>query len=190
VNTPYANRLGTVGELLPGIEARTEPVEGIGEGGVLHVKGDNNMLGYLRGPGQIEPVSSGFGSGWYNTGDVVAFDDGFMRLQARMKRFAKIAGEMVSLETVEKIAATARPNVLHAAISVADSSRGESILLFTEDRSLRREDLQAAARQIGAADVAVPRRVLHMDRLPLLGNGKKDYVAIGRMAAEQSMVRA
>jgi acyl-[acyl-carrier-protein]-phospholipid O-acyltransferase / long-chain-fatty-acid--[acyl-carrier-protein] ligase len=190
VNTPYAHRMGTVGELLPGIEARIAPVEGIDEGGVLHVRGANNMLGYLRAPGEIEPVRSEFGEGWYNTGDVVAFDDGFVRLQARMKRFAKIAGEMVSLEAVEKIAATARPNVLHAAVSLRDSSRGETIVVYTEDRALRREDLQAAARAVGAPEVAIPRRVIHLDKLPLLGNGKKDYVTLTRMAAEQTSVRA
>jgi acyl-[acyl-carrier-protein]-phospholipid O-acyltransferase/long-chain-fatty-acid--[acyl-carrier-protein] ligase len=190
VNTPYANRPGTVGELLPGIEARIAPVEGINDGGVLHVRGDNNMLGYLRGPGNIDAVGSEFGRGWYNTGDVVAIEDGFVRLLARMKRFAKVAGEMISLEVVEKIAAAARPNVLHAAVSIRDSGRGESIVLFTEDRTLRRDDLQAAARAIGAAEVAVPRHIVYLDRLPLLGNGKKDYVTIGRLAAEQMVVRA
>ena len=190
VNTPYANRLGTVGEPLPGIDTRLATVEGIEQGGVLHVRGDNNMLGYLRGPGQIDPVRSEFGDGWYNTGDVVTFEDGFVRLQARMKRFAKIAGEMVSLEVVEKIAATARPNVLHAAVSLRDSSRGETIIVYTEDRTLRREELQTAARSMGAAEVAIPRRVVHMDKLPLLGNGKKDYVTLTRIASEQASVRA
>lgn len=188
VNTPYANRLGTVGELLPGIEGQILPVEGIEQGGVLHVRGSNNMLGYLRETGKLEPTSSELGPGWYNTGDVVTFEEGFVRLQARMKRFAKVAGEMVSLEVVEKIAGTAMPNVLHAAVSVRDSGRGESIVLFTEGKGMRREDLQTAARSIGAAEVAIPRRIVPVDKLPLLGNGKKDYVAIGRMAAEQSAV--
>lgn len=190
VNTPYAHRPGTVGELLPGIEAKLAPVEGIAEGGVLHVRGVNNMLGYLKGPGQIEPVRSEFGDRWYNTGDVVTLEDAFVRLHARMKRFAKVAGEMVSLEVVERIAAAARPQRMHAAISMRDPSRGESIVVYTEDRTLCREDLQSAARSMGAAEVAIPRRVIYIDKLPLLGNGKKDYLTLQRMAMEEASVRA
>jgi acyl-[acyl-carrier-protein]-phospholipid O-acyltransferase/long-chain-fatty-acid--[acyl-carrier-protein] ligase len=80
--------------------------------------------------------------------------------------------------------------VLHAAVSLRDSSRGETIIVYTEDRTLRREELQAAARSMGAAEVAIPRRVVHIDKLPLLGNGKKDYVTLTRIATEQASVRA
>jgi acyl-[acyl-carrier-protein]-phospholipid O-acyltransferase/long-chain-fatty-acid--[acyl-carrier-protein] ligase len=187
-NTPYATRMGTVGELMPGIEHQLEPVEGIEHGGVLHVRGDNVMLGYLKpeSPGTVEPPSSVFGPGWYNTGDVVTMDDDFVTLTARMKRFAKVAGEMVSLEVVERIAAEAKPHAVHASASIRDSARGETIVLFTEDRTLRREDLQAAARAMGAPEIAVPRRIVQLDKIPLLGNGKKDYVALSRMAGEET----
>jgi acyl-[acyl-carrier-protein]-phospholipid O-acyltransferase/long-chain-fatty-acid--[acyl-carrier-protein] ligase len=188
VNTPFANRQGTVGEPLPGIEVKIAPVPGIDTGGVLHVRGANNMLGYLRGPGQIEPVRSEFGDGWYDTGDVATLEDGFIALHARMKRFAKVAGEMVSLELVERIAGTVRPQATHAAVAVRESGRGETIVLFTEDRTLSRDDLRAAWRSAGAPEVAVPRRVVSLDKLPLLGNGKKDYVTLGRMAHEEALV--
>jgi acyl-[acyl-carrier-protein]-phospholipid O-acyltransferase/long-chain-fatty-acid--[acyl-carrier-protein] ligase len=189
VNTPFANRMGTVGELLPGIEYRLAPVPGIEAGGVLHVRGENNMLGYLRSgePGGLQPPSSQFGEGWYETGDVVTVDDGLVTLQARMKRFAKVAGEMVSLEIVERIAAAARPNAAHAALSVRDSARGETILVVTEDRGLTREQMQAAARAAGAPEIAIPRRIIHLDKMPLLGNGKKDYVTLSRMVEEQAV---
>jgi acyl-[acyl-carrier-protein]-phospholipid O-acyltransferase / long-chain-fatty-acid--[acyl-carrier-protein] ligase len=180
VNTPFATRLGSVGELLPGIEARIAPVPGIENGGILHVRGDNNMLGYLR-EGGIESPASEFGAGWYETGDVVTIEDGFVTLQARLKRFAKIAGEMVSLEIVERIAGIARPNGLHASVTVRDPGRGESIVLVTQDSTLRRDELLTAARAMGAPEMAVPRRIVHMDKIPLLGNGKKDYVSLGRM---------
>jgi acyl-[acyl-carrier-protein]-phospholipid O-acyltransferase/long-chain-fatty-acid--[acyl-carrier-protein] ligase len=108
-------------------------------------------------------------------------------LQARMKRFAKVAGEMVSLEIVERIAAAARPNAAHAALSVRDSARGETILVVTEDRGLTREQMQAAARAAGAPEIAIPRRIIHLDKMPLLGNGKKDYVTLSRMVEEQAV---
>lgn len=189
VNTPFANRIGSVGELLPGIEFRLAPVPGIDAGGVLHVRGDNNMLGYLRAgqPGSLQPASSQFGEGWYETGDVVTVDDGFVTLQARMKRFAKVAGEMVSLEVVERIAAAARPHAVHAALSVRDSARGETIVVVTEDRGLTREEMQAAARASGAPEIALPRRILYLDKVPLLGNGKKDYVTLARTVQEQAV---
>ena len=176
VNTPYANRPGTVGELLPGIEYRLQPVEGIDEGGILSVRGDNLMLGYLEGPKGVE-------DGWYSTGDIATVEDSVVKLTGRVKRFAKIAGEMVSLEVVERIAAAAKPNAVHASVSIRDTARGEAIILFTEDSTMKREDLQVAARSIGAAEIAIPRRVQYVAKIPLLGNGKKDYVTLARMAA-------
>lgn len=186
VNTPMSNRSGTVGELLPGTEARVTPIEGVERGGVLHVRGDNVMLGYLKHdrPGVIQPPESEVGPGWYNTGDVVTVEDGFVKLQARLKRFAKVAGEMVSLELVEKIATVARPQAIHAASSYKDTKRGEVIVLFTQDRTLERDALQSAAREMGAPELAIPRRVIHLEKIPILGNGKKDYVTLGKMAQE------
>jgi acyl-[acyl-carrier-protein]-phospholipid O-acyltransferase / long-chain-fatty-acid--[acyl-carrier-protein] ligase len=186
-NSPMANRNGTVGELVPGMEFKLEPVAGIEEGGLLHVKGPNVMLGYWRdsNPGLLEPPLSSFGEGWYNTGDIAAFDsDGFLRLLGRVKRFAKVAGEMVSLETVEKIAEAASPAKMHAVITRPDPGRGEMLVLYTQDSSLQRGQLQQKARELGAPDLAVPRRIVPIDKIPLLGNGKKDYTALQRIAEE------
>jgi len=181
VNTPMAYRTGTVGQLLPGIHAKLLPVAGIELGGILHVAGPNVMSGYFRyeHPGVIEPPESEAGPGWYNTGDVVNIDeDGFLRIVGRVKRFAKVAGEMVSLEVVEKIATAASTQAAHAASSQTDAQRGETIVLFTTDAELNRERLQAAARQGGYPELAVPRRILRVDSLPLLGTGKIDYVTL------------
>ncbi|HYZ86222.1 MAG TPA: bifunctional acyl-ACP--phospholipid O-acyltransferase/long-chain-fatty-acid--ACP ligase [Bryobacteraceae bacterium] len=187
LSTPMANRPGSVGELMPGMEARLEPVEGIDEGGILHVRGPNVMAGYLKHerPGQIEPPQSIFGEGWYNTGDVVTIDEkGLLDIKGRMKRFAKVAGEMVSLEVVEQVAIATQPRYQHAAIAIKDFRRGEALLLFTEDRGLTREQLQTKVRELGLPELVLPRRVVHLDTIPLLGNGKKDYVRLRQMADE------
>lgn len=187
VNTPMAYRSGTVGQLLPGIQSRLMPVAGIERGGILHVSGPNVMSGYFRfeRPGQIEPPQSEAGAGWYNTGDVVEVDDdGFLRIVGRVKRFAKIAGEMVSLEVVEKIAAVSSTQAAHAAASQPDAQRGETIVLFTTDAELTRERLQTAARESGYPELAVPRKILRVDSLPLLGTGKIDYVTLNAWAAK------
>lgn len=185
VNTPMAFRRGTVGQFLPGLRTRLLPVPGIARGGMLHVAGPNLMSGYLKAdqPGLLQPPASEAGPGWYETGDVVEVDDeGFVRIVGRVKRFAKIAGEMVSLEVVEKIAATASPGAQHAASTQPDAAKGEALVLFSTDKALSRETLVAAAKIEGATELAVPRKIVAIDALPLLGTGKVDYVSLKRMA--------
>lgn len=187
VNTPVFNRAGSVGRILPGIEHHVSPVPGIERGGMLHVRGPNLMLGYLLhdAPGKLRPpVSSVMGPGWYETGDIVEIDgDGFLKIVGRVKRFAKVAGEMVSLEVVEQMANLASPSRAHAATTVSSVKRGEVILLYTEDRELKRDRLLAAARESGLPEVAVPRAVQLVDKLPRLGSGKVDYVGLKERAA-------
>ncbi len=184
VNTPMACRNGTVGELFPGVEHRIEPVPGIEQGGLLHVRGPNVMQGYLsEETGEVVPVSSIYGPGWYNTGDVASVDDdGFVTIVGRVRRFAKVAGEMVSLELVERIALAASPEFQHASAATREPGRGEIIVLFTEDPRLTREQLQRAAHGLGAPELATPRRIIHLSEIPCLGSGKKDYVTLNRLA--------
>jgi len=187
VNHPDDNRPGSVGRLLPGVEAMILPVPGIEQGGELHVRGPNIMSGYYRheAPGVLEPPSSAAGAGWHNTGDVVAIDaEGFVSIQGRLKRFAKVAGEMVSLEVVEAIARKASADAMHAATCVSDVSRGELIVLFTTDSDLTRDQLAAAARGLGYPEIAVPKRIRSVENLPLLGTGKIDYVRLKGAASE------
>lgn len=180
-NTPMANRHGSVGQLMPGIEYKLEPIPGIAEGGVLHVKGENVMQGYYKfdEPAVLEPPEDG----WYNTGDVVEVDaEGYIFIKGRVKRFAKVAGEMVSLEVVEKIAHTAAPEHQHAASTQTDMQRGENIVLFTTDPALKREDLQIVAKNLGSPELAIARKIVQLDEIPLLGTGKTDYVTLKQMA--------
>jgi acyl-[acyl-carrier-protein]-phospholipid O-acyltransferase/long-chain-fatty-acid--[acyl-carrier-protein] ligase len=172
---------------VPGIEYHVEPVEGIERGGILHVRGPNRMLGYLRddAPGVIQEPRSSRGEGWYDTGDVVEIDeDGYLTIVGRVKRFAKVAGEMVSLEVAEAIANTASPHRAHGATLYASERRGEIVVLYTEDRELKRDKLLEAARAQGYPEVAVARVVVAVDKLPRLGSGKCDYVRLKEMAAE------
>jgi acyl-[acyl-carrier-protein]-phospholipid O-acyltransferase/long-chain-fatty-acid--[acyl-carrier-protein] ligase len=176
-NTPMHFKPGTVGRLMPGIEHRLEPVQGIDEGGRLVVRGPNVMAGYYRdgAPGELEPVHEG----WYDTGDIVAIDEeGFVSIKGRAKRFAKIAGEMVSLGAVEDLAARASPNFRHAALSRPDARKGEAVVLVSEDPELSRTALQRAASAEGLPEIMLPRDVLAGRTIPVLGTGKTDYVSL------------
>lgn len=184
-NTLMANVNGSVGQIFPGMAYKVEPVPGIDEGGLLYVKGDNVMLGYnlYANPGVLVPPKDG----WYNTGDIVEIDaQGFIYIKGRVKRFAKVAGEMVSLETVEKIAHTAAPEHQHAATTQADAQRGENIILYTTDNALKREDLKIVAKNLGGPEIAIARKIIVIEEIPLLGTGKTDYVTLKQMAESAS----
>ena len=185
VNTPMAYRSHSVGQFLPGIEHKILPVAGVEKGGELHVKGPNLMTGYLRAenPGFIENPYSEVGQGWYDTGDLVDIDeDGFIHIIGRLKRFAKVAGEMISLETVEAIARQANPDAQHASSAQEDESRGEAIVLFTTDANLTKDQLVTTAKTLGYPELALPRKIIFLKEIPLLGTGKTDYVSLKKMA--------
>lgn len=179
VNKPVDNRRGTVGGLLPGMEARIEPVEGIPEGGRLFLRGPNVMNGYLGEDGGVEPPAGG----WHDTGDVVTMtDDDWITIKGRVKRFAKIGGEMVSLTAAEDLAIAVWPEGRHAVVSMPDKKKGERLILFTDRSDAEVASLVAHAQTIGAPELAVPRKIVKITEVPVLGTGKTDYVAIQRMA--------
>jgi acyl-[acyl-carrier-protein]-phospholipid O-acyltransferase/long-chain-fatty-acid--[acyl-carrier-protein] ligase len=181
LNTPRAYRAHTVGRFLPGVEHCLVQVDGISRGGCLHVRGPNLMRGYYLydDPGVLHPPRSAAGHGWYDTGDVIDVDrDGYVTVVGRIKRFAKIAGEMVALDAIERIAQHASPDHRHAATLEVLPGSGESTVLFTTDQALTRGALQRSAKILGSQDLAVARRIEHVAELPLLGSGKTDYVAL------------
>ena len=184
-NQPNANRPGTVGHLVHGMEARVEPVDGIREGGRLLVRGPNVMLGYLKvgEPGKIHPPADG----WHDTGDIVSIDDdGYVDIRGRIRRFAKVGGETVSLTVVENCASALWPEHAHAAIALSEERRGESIILVTTNPDATRSDLLVWVRNHGVPELAVPRRVIAVAEIPVLGSGKTDYPGVARTRRPES----
>jgi acyl-[acyl-carrier-protein]-phospholipid O-acyltransferase/long-chain-fatty-acid--[acyl-carrier-protein] ligase len=184
-DTPMFNKPGSVGRVLPGMEVRIEPVPGIEDGGRLFVRGPNVMLGYVRAenPGVLEPPQDG----WHDTGDVVAIDgDGFVTIKGRAKRFAKIGGEMISLAAVEALAAELWPDVPSAVIAAPDARKGERLVLVTQKPDAARAAFQAYAKAHGASDLMIPSEFMIVPKLPLLGSGKVDLVAVVKLVRERA----
>lgn len=182
VNTPMHFKPGTVGRLLPLMERRLDPVPGVDADGVLLLAGPNVMSGYLRAdrPGIVQPPENG----WHDTGDIVRIDpEGFVTIVGRAKRFAKIAGEMVSLGVTERIASAAYPEWRHAVVALPDARRGERLVLVSEAPAVRRDALIEAAQRERLPELAIPRDIVAGMKLPLLGSGKTDYPAVTRLAA-------
>ena len=183
VNQPGDNRRGTVGALLPGMETRIEPVEGIRRGGRFYVRGPNVMAGYLNDLGVLEPPEGG----WHDTGDVVEMTaDGWITILGRVKRFAKIGGEMVSLTAAETLAASLWPDARHAVIAEPDNRKGERLVLVTDQHDADVGKLVAHAQAVGVAELAAPRKIVKVAEIPVLGTGKTDYVAIKRMVESEA----
>ena len=182
-NSPKMNKPGTVGTLMSGMEYELVPTEGIEEGGRLKIRGPNVMLGYMRAdnPGVLEPTDGG----WHDTGDIVAVDDdGCIWIRGRVKRFAKIGGEMVSLAVVENCASAIWPDDMHAAAAIPDARKGEQIVLLTTSRQADRSAIIAWSQSHGVSELSVPRKVFQVEEIPVLGTGKIDYGAVNKLVQQ------
>lgn len=175
LNTPMYNRSGTVGCPVPGLECRVVAAPGVTEGGRLLIKGPNVMLGYYlpENPGVLVPPPDG----WYDTGDIVSIDeDGYISIIGRAKRFAKIGGEMVSLAAVEEWIDKLWPDIKQGVIVVESELKGEQLTLVTEKKDAKMQDIITFFRANGLSELWVPKTIIVMQHVPLLGSGKFDYV--------------
>jgi len=180
-NAPMYYKAGSVGCPVPAVQVRLDPVEGVKDGAELVVKGPNIMLGYIRQsePGVIQPVKDG----WYQTGDIVSIDQrGFITLLGRARRFAKIAGEMVSLAAVEAAVAARWPASRHTAVGAPDARKGEIVVLLTESDEVDADVLPDHFRLHGLTELSLPRKIIRVPQIPLLGSGKVDFVRARELA--------
>jgi acyl-[acyl-carrier-protein]-phospholipid O-acyltransferase/long-chain-fatty-acid--[acyl-carrier-protein] ligase len=162
---------------MPGMEHRLDPVEGVEKGGRLFVRGPNIMRGYLNQDANAAFKALG---GWYDTGDIVYIDpDGFVFIQGRMKRFAKISGEMVSLTAVEEALAGAFPQYglrfQIAVVSRPDHDKGEALIAATNEMRLQLDEVRTVMRGKGLPNISVPRELRFVKEIPKLGTGKINH---------------
>ena len=192
-NNRIFNRFGSIGKLLPKIQHKIVPVDGITKGGELWVKGPNIMLGYILpdNPGVLVPLEDG----WYHTGDVVEMDEiGFVYIRDRIKRFAKVGGEMVSLNAVHEtvVKAFEEDGVEHSygVVAVPHESKGEQIVLVTTNHKATNDRLHAYIRQNGLPELYLPRVILYHDSLPVFATGKADNVTLKKQVMEELNIAA
>jgi acyl-[acyl-carrier-protein]-phospholipid O-acyltransferase/long-chain-fatty-acid--[acyl-carrier-protein] ligase len=184
-NAPMYYKAGSVGCPVPAMQVRLDPIDGVKNGAELVVKGPNVMLGYIRhtAPGVIQPVKDG----WHKTGDIVSIDErGFVTLLGRVKRFAKIAGEMVSLAAVEAAVAARWPASRHTAVGAPDARKGEIVVLLTESDEVDAGVLPDHFRLHGLTELSLPRKIIRVAQIPLLGSGKVDFVRAQELAIQES----
>ena len=130
----------------------------------------------------IQPVEDG----WYNTGDIVSIDErGFITILGRAKRFAKIAGEMVSLAAVEAAVGARWPASRHAAVEAPDARKGEVVVLLTESDEVDAGVLPDHFRLHGLTELSLPRKIIRVAQIPLLGSGKVDFIRAQELAIQE-----
>ena len=78
------------------------------------------------------------------------------------------------------------PTAPHAVVALPDPRKGERLVLVTEREGAQRSELVAHAQDRGVPELFVPRTILHMKKLPLLGTGKTDYPAVKALAEKES----
>jgi len=187
VNTPLAPKHATAGKLLPAMEFRLEPVEGVNEGGRLFVRGPNIMRGYLNPEANAAFLAL---HGWYDTGDIATVDaEGFVSIQGRLKRFAKVSGEMVSLTAVEEALAGAFPKYglrcQLAVVSRPDVDKGEVLIAVSNESHLQLDEIRAVLRSKGLPNICVPRELKFLREIPKLGTGKVNHRELQRILAQE-----
>lgn len=186
-NNLIFNRFGSIGKLLPKIEHKIVPVDGIKTGGELCVKGPNVMLGYImaNNPGVLVPLKDG----WYHTGDVVDIDEiGFVYIKDRIKRFAKIGGEMVSLNAVDEMVRKASANSTeysYGVVAVPHESKGEQIVLVTNNKDISQDIIHNYIKVNGMSELYLPRIILYHESLPVFATGKADNVTLKKQVLEE-----
>ena len=177
INTPMHHKQGTAGRILPGIDYKLTPHEGVTDAGRLWVKGGNVMMGYIHpsAPGVLEPPKDG----WHDTGDIVSVSDaGFVTIVDRAKRFAKIAGEMISLTAVENMLNFTWPSYQQAVISMPCDKKGEKIICVTNNPGADRKSVIDYCQNNHISELNIPAKIITLTEIPTLSTGKVDYQQI------------
>ena len=196
--SPPTNRVGSVGQAIPGTRIRIVEPDTFNElpspeAGLILISGPQVMQGYLDSQERSrEVLIEDSGQRWYATGDKGYLDkDGFLFIQDRYSRFAKISGEMISLSAVESSILKAlaedptidQEEVDILAVNLPDARKGETIVLLST-LPLVQETLRNQLRAAGFNNLALPTAYYTVHSIPILGSGKRDFASAKQLAEQ------
>jgi len=177
LNMGKDNKPGSIGKPFPSVQVKIADISTgetlpAGQEGKILVKGDLVMKGYFD---DLEETSLRMKDGWYDTGDMGAFDeDGFLWHRGRLKRFVKIGGEMVSLVRVETVLTELLPvDIDCCVVEVPDYHKGAKIVATTTQPVDEKKLLKKMAEKL--PNIALPKEFLVISELPKSGSGKIDF---------------
>jgi acyl-[acyl-carrier-protein]-phospholipid O-acyltransferase/long-chain-fatty-acid--[acyl-carrier-protein] ligase len=120
---------------------------------------------------------------WYNTGDVVNVDEeGYLFILGRLKRFAKIAGEMISLSQIEEFPKKLWPENTSVVCSIKDEEKGEALILLTDNEHADLSELKIFMQNTGLTNLYLPKKLKVISEFPILGSGKLDFKKLQEIA--------
>lgn len=187
-------REGAVGRPLPGVEAKivdpeTHAPRGVGQPGMLLIRGPNVMKGYLDRPEQTAEVIR---DGWYVTGDLaILHPDGFIQITGRESRFSKIGGEMVPHikieETLQRVVGAGDDELKVAVTAVPDERKGERLVVLHTRLEKSPEQVCRELAALGLPNLWIPSpdSFVEVEQIPVLGTGKFDLKGMRDVALKR-----
>ncbi|MDD3922938.1 MAG: MFS transporter [Endomicrobiaceae bacterium] len=173
VNTPMYFKSGSVGRFLPSIEYKLEPMSELSSGSRLIVKGPNITNSHINNLNTSD-------DGWFDTGDIVTVDeDGFVFVEGKIKRFAKIDGESVSLSAIEVAVSNIWQKDKHAVINI---NRKNLLILFTTNQSATIDELEKISKEQEINGFIIPSKIIVLEEIPITGTGATDYLKLTGIA--------
>jgi acyl-[acyl-carrier-protein]-phospholipid O-acyltransferase/long-chain-fatty-acid--[acyl-carrier-protein] ligase len=164
---------------------------GVGQSGLLLIKGPSVMLGYLNNEAKTNEVLI---DGWYNTGDIVILDqEEFITITDRLSRFSKIGGEMVSHTAVEEAIKKSISDVIEnktanlAVAGLPDDKKGEKLVVLYESGLGNLDKIMEAIAKSEIPNLWKPNKNnwVEVEKIPVLGTGKLDLSGIKKLAMEK-----
>jgi long-chain-fatty-acid--[acyl-carrier-protein] ligase len=154
-----------------------------GEQGLILVKGPTIFPGYLEK--NIDPFIKVQQEKWYNTGDLGKLEGGSLVITGRLKRFVKIAGEMVSLGAVEDALQKHVPSLdgTPSVALLAEGTEGDArpMLVLFSSAQLQTERANEILKHEGFPHLVHISEVRKVKEIPVLGSGKTDYQGLKAM---------
>jgi long-chain-fatty-acid--[acyl-carrier-protein] ligase len=190
VGRPTETKIG-VGRPLSGVTlaiVHPETLERVpdGEQGLVLIRGPNIFGGYLDP--SLNPFVQFKGEQWYNSGDLGRLENGCLVITGRLKRFIKIAGEMISLGAIEDSLQKCVPSP-DGAPSVAVLTKGTEgdgrpkLFAFVAG-ALSVSAANTHLKQAGFPHIIHISDVREVKNLPVLGSGKTDYQSLQATLSE------